>query len=137
MPADSARHRERASSNRSPEDVHDLVQLGTAGYLIAHPLPAGEVPKLLAYLKSADAMLTTDHPDLATAKAMLVTQVPPQWRGIAAAGSGLIARRVHIENLVESGQTKLAAEYLRAAILGVVDAMALSATPAGFILAAR
>ncbi len=107
-----------------PDDVRDLTMAATAVYLNQHPIPPVAAAKIRELLQTARGELTTETPNLGAAKMLLVDQLPPEWKPLGAAGLSILNRRVHLEELVKAGQTKLASQYVLAAIDGASDALA-------------
>ena len=111
----------------TPDDVHDLTMAATAVYLQQHPIPPATLKTINDTLAIARGQLTTDPPNLGAVKVLLVDQLPDDWKPLGAAGMSILSRRVHLEQLIEQGQTSVAAKYVMAAIDGAADALSLGA----------
>lgn len=112
-----------------PEDVQDLVMVATSVYLKEHPVPPATLAKMRDTLFIARGQLTQKEPNLSAVKGLLVDQLSPEWKPLGSAGLSILNRRVHLDELIQAGQTQLASRYVLAAIDGASEALTLRGTP--------
>ena len=107
----------------TPEEVGALTHATTSLFLMERNVSPDQAKKIVLYIQGMQAVLATSSAsDVASLRTELVEHVPAEWQPLAEVSWVLLLNRIHLDVLMQTGQSDQVRAYLAATLNGALQA---------------